>query len=134
LPEDIDLATHLATLAGLAGIDVAWTEGETQASLIRGRVSGIAVEALPAEDPPWSRTIAVSLGRTRIEAAAREDLDPRLHAYAVDARVFGSLEDCQAVVARLCAEGVTDLRCVLPETHDVHDVIAQLTAIAVAPR
>ena len=31
----------------------------------------------------------------------------------------------------LAHAGITDLRCVLPNAPDVHDVIAQLTAIAV---
>ena len=97
-------------------------------------MSSIAVEVGPVLDEPWSRTIAVSLGRTRIEAIARAGLDPSLQAFPEDERAIGSLEDCQAVVSRLSDEGVTDLRCVLPDTPDVHDVIAQLTAIAFAPR
>jgi hypothetical protein len=131
LPLHPDAAAHVAMLAGLAGIDVAWAANEAQAVLIRRNVTSTVVEVLPPRDEPWSRTIAISPGRTRIEAAARFDLDPRLQQYPVSDRAVGSLEDCQAIVARLSAEGVTDLRCVLPDTPDVHDVIAQLTAIAI---
>ena len=31
----------------------------------------------------------------------------------------------------MAAAGVTDLRCILPDAPDVHDVVAQLTAVAV---
>ena len=45
--------------------------------------------------------------------------------------LFGTLEECQTQVARLASEGVRDLRCVLPELPDVHDLLAQLPAIVV---
>jgi hypothetical protein len=134
LPANGEAAAHVAMLADLAGIDVIWAADEAQREAVQALVSHVAVELLPASDEPWSRTIAASPGRTRIEAFARAELDPELQRFAEAERAFGSLEDCQAIVARLSAEGVTDLRCVLPDTPDVHDVIAQLTAIAFAPR
>src|SRR5207244_6321155 len=45
--------------------------------------------------------------------------------------IFGTLEQCQARAIELAHLGVTDLRCILPNTPDVHDAIAQLTAIVV---
>ena len=50
---------------------------------------------------------------------------------ASDIGIFGTLEQCQERVQELAHAGVTDLRCVVPNSADVHDVIAQLTAIAV---
>jgi hypothetical protein len=41
------------------------------------------------------------------------------------------LEDCQDRVIALAHAGITDLRCLLPSTPDILDVIAQLTAITV---
>ncbi len=45
--------------------------------------------------------------------------------------IFGTLEACQDRVIALAHAGITDLRCVVPATHDAHDVIAQLTSITV---
>jgi alkanesulfonate monooxygenase SsuD/methylene tetrahydromethanopterin reductase-like flavin-dependent oxidoreductase (luciferase family) len=77
--------------------------------------------------------IPVSIGRTVAEAAARAEAEPL---FAVtgpppDVGVFGTLEQCQERVIELAHVGVTDLRCVVPNSPDVHDVIAQLTAIAI---
>jgi hypothetical protein len=45
--------------------------------------------------------------------------------------VFGTLEQCHERVIALAHAGVTDLRCVLPNAADVHDVIAQVTAMSI---
>jgi hypothetical protein len=45
--------------------------------------------------------------------------------------VFGTLEQCQERVIELAHAGVTDLRCILPNSPDIHDVIAQLTAMSI---
>jgi alkanesulfonate monooxygenase SsuD/methylene tetrahydromethanopterin reductase-like flavin-dependent oxidoreductase (luciferase family) len=75
--------------------------------------------------------LPVSIGRTEAEAAARADADPAFEAIGHPARtgIFGTLEDCQDRVIALAHAGITDLRCVLPTSLDVHDVIAQLTGI-----
>jgi alkanesulfonate monooxygenase SsuD/methylene tetrahydromethanopterin reductase-like flavin-dependent oxidoreductase (luciferase family) len=77
--------------------------------------------------------IPVSIGRTGAEAAARADMD---HAFVVrghprDIGIFGTLEECQDRVIALAHAGVTDLRCTLPAVPDIHDVIAQLTAMTI---
>jgi alkanesulfonate monooxygenase SsuD/methylene tetrahydromethanopterin reductase-like flavin-dependent oxidoreductase (luciferase family) len=77
--------------------------------------------------------IPVSIGRTTAEAQARAEAEP-LFAVTGPPRevgIFGTLEQCQERVIELAHAGVTDLRCVVPNSPDVHDVIAQLTAIAV---
>lgn len=75
--------------------------------------------------------VPVSIGRTEAEAAARADADPTFQALGHPARtgIFGTLEGCQDRVIALAHAGVTDLRCILPASLDVLDVIAQLTGI-----
>ena len=77
--------------------------------------------------------VPVSVGRTDAEAAARAQMDPDFARFGhpADIGIFGTLEDCQDRVIALAHAGITDLRCVLPATPDVHDVIAQLTAMTI---
>lgn len=77
--------------------------------------------------------LPVSLGRTTAEAHARAAAEPifTMVGRPQDVGLFGTLEQCQERVIELAHAGVTDLRCVIPSSADVHDVIAQLTAIAV---
>ena len=77
--------------------------------------------------------VPVSIGRTSAEAHARVSDEPRFREIGHPATfgIFGTLEQCQARAIELAHLGVTDLRCILPNTPDVHDAIAQLTAIVV---
>ncbi len=77
--------------------------------------------------------LPVSIGRTEAEAAVRADADPSFAAFGHprDVGIFGTLEECQDRVIALAHAGITDLRCILPAAPDVHDVIAQLTAVTV---
>lgn len=77
--------------------------------------------------------LPVSIGRTHAEAQARADAEPlfQLTGPPTEVGVFGTLEECQDRVIELAHAGVSDLRCVIPNSPDVHDVIAQLTAMAV---
>jgi hypothetical protein len=77
--------------------------------------------------------LPVSIGRTVAEAAARWNAEPAFANLGPPtlAGVFGSLEQCHERVIALAHAGVTDLRCVLPDAPDVHDVIAQATAMTV---
>jgi alkanesulfonate monooxygenase SsuD/methylene tetrahydromethanopterin reductase-like flavin-dependent oxidoreductase (luciferase family) len=90
-----------------------------------------------AERDPATLGIAmelpVSIGRTNAEAKARADAEPLFDLTGPPAEVgiFGTLEECQDRVIELAHAGVTDLRCILPNSPDVHDVIAQLTAMAI---
>jgi hypothetical protein len=77
--------------------------------------------------------VPVSIGRTGTEAEARADDDPlfaRL-GHPRDVGIFGTLEECQDRVIALAHAGISDLRCILPAAPDVHDVIAQLTAVTI---
>jgi hypothetical protein len=87
-------------------------------------------------DPAWlgvAALVPVSIGRTSTEAEARADGDPRFASlgHPRDVGIFGTLEECQDRVIALAHAGITDLRCILPAAPDVHDVIAQLTAVTV---
>ena len=124
---------RIARMSDLAGVDVLWVDDEHDAVELGVLVERAAVLVRPDEDEPWARTLPVSIGRTPAEAEARVAIDPGLSAFG-DPRadgLFGTLETCQARVVELAHAGVTDLRCVLPDVPDVHDVIAQLTAVVV---
>jgi hypothetical protein len=125
-------ARRLARMAAAAGVDVLWCEREDDRAALAGDVN-IPVLVRPPVDEPWARTLPVSIGRTTAEAHARRALDPDFGGWGdpMEKGLFGALEDCQGQVARLVQAGVVDLRCVLPDTHDVHDVMAQLTAVAI---
>jgi alkanesulfonate monooxygenase SsuD/methylene tetrahydromethanopterin reductase-like flavin-dependent oxidoreductase (luciferase family) len=77
--------------------------------------------------------LPVSVGRTVAEAQARWDAEPRFAALGPPAEtgLFGTLEQCHDRVIALAQAGVTELRCLLPNAIDVHDVIAQLTAMTI---
>ena len=77
--------------------------------------------------------LPVSVGRTVTEARARWDAEPAFAGLGPpeQAGVYGTLEQCHQRVIALAHAGVTDLRCVLPNAADIHDVIAQVTAMTV---
>ena len=104
---------------------------------VRGLIGAIRAGCEAAGRDPASLGIAVdvpvSIGRTSAEAHARASHDPRFHDIGHPAThgIFGTLEQCQDRAIELAHLGVTDLRCLLPNTPDVHDAIAQLTAVVV---
>jgi hypothetical protein len=77
--------------------------------------------------------LPVSVGRTSAEAQARWEAEPAFAALgdAEAAGLFGTLEQCHDRVVALAHAGVSDLRCLLPNAIDIHDVIAQLTAMTI---
>lgn len=95
-----------------------------------------AVCAASGRDPATlglAAELPVSIGRTTAEAWARWESDEALAGLGRPAEVaiFGTLEQGHEQVIRLAHAGISDLRCVLPEVVDVHDVIAQLTALSI---
>jgi hypothetical protein len=79
--------------------------------------------------------LPASVGRTTAEARARAAADPLFAGWhPAEAGLFGTLEQCQDTVVALAHAGVVDVRCVLPDAADVHDVIAQLSAVATGDR
>jgi alkanesulfonate monooxygenase SsuD/methylene tetrahydromethanopterin reductase-like flavin-dependent oxidoreductase (luciferase family) len=123
--------TWLATVAD----DVLVAAADVEAVAERARTLREALAA--AGRDPASLGMAVrlplSIGRTVAEAAARWDAEPAFATLGPPARagVFGTLEQCHERVIALAHAGVTDLRCVLPGAPDIHDVIAQATAMTV---
>jgi len=132
-PERLD-RERLAWLAGVAD-DVLVVAADVDGVAERARALREAF-GLAGRDP-GSLGVAVrlplSIGRTVAEAAARWDAEPAFAALGPPARagVFGTLEHCHERVIALAHAGVTDLRCVLPGAPDIHDVIAQATAMTV---
>jgi hypothetical protein len=97
----------------------------------------VRAEAAEAGRDPTSLGVAVlltvSIGRTEAEARVRADADEVFAqlGHPAENGIFGTLEECQDRVIALAHAGITDLRCVLPASIDVHDVIAQLTAVTI---
>jgi alkanesulfonate monooxygenase SsuD/methylene tetrahydromethanopterin reductase-like flavin-dependent oxidoreductase (luciferase family) len=77
--------------------------------------------------------LPVSIGRTTAEAHARWQAEPAFAGLGrpEEVAIFGTLERCHDRVIELAHAGVTDLRCLLPNSLDVHDVIAQVTAMTI---
>ena len=104
---------------------------------VHAAVQRVRMACERAERDPSSLCVAlevpVSIGRTVTEAHARAEGEPlfRTAGPPSEVGVFGTLEQCQERVIELAHAGVSDLRCVLPNSPDVHDVIAQLTAMNV---
>jgi alkanesulfonate monooxygenase SsuD/methylene tetrahydromethanopterin reductase-like flavin-dependent oxidoreductase (luciferase family) len=121
-------AADLAILADHAGVDVVWVASADEAVRLSSRLRRCTVAVRPDKDEPWARTLGVSIGRTSAEANARAALDD---GFDRDGSIVGTLETGQGRVAALAAEGVVDLRCVLPDTPDVADLVGQLTAMVV---
>jgi hypothetical protein len=132
-PERLD-TERLAWLAGVAD-DVLVVAGDVDR--VAERVGALREAFGRVGRDPGSLGMAVrlpvSIGRTVAEAAARWDAEPAFAALGPPARagVFGALEHCHERVIALAHAGVTDLRCVLPGAPDIHDVIAQATAMTV---
>jgi hypothetical protein len=128
-----DERRRLARMSDLAGIDVIWVADDVAAAELQTWVARAEVLVRPEVDEAWARTLPVSLGRTPAEALARLEVDPRMGGFG-DPRVvglFGTLEDGQRRVIELAHAGVRDLRCVLPDAPDIHDLVAQLTSVVV---
>jgi hypothetical protein len=125
---------RLAWLAGVAD-DVLVAAGDVDQAGERARALREAL-GLAGRDPGSlgvAVRLPVSIGRTVAEAAARWDAEPAFADLGPPTRagVFGTLEHCHERVIALAHAGVTDLRCVLPNAPDIHDVIAQATAMTV---
>lgn len=110
----------------------AWHSPDLETSADESRAAAVDAGRDPAS-LGVAALLPVSVGRTVAEASARAEMDPAFASFGhpADIGIFGTLEECQDRVIALAHAGVTDLRCVLPATPDIHDVIAQLTAITI---
>jgi alkanesulfonate monooxygenase SsuD/methylene tetrahydromethanopterin reductase-like flavin-dependent oxidoreductase (luciferase family) len=95
--------------------------------------SGIVAAGRDASTVGIAAQVPTSVGRTTAEALARAEAEPlfRHLGHPAEAGIFGTVEQCHERVVELAHAGVTDLICVLPNSPDVHDVIAQLTAAVI---
>jgi alkanesulfonate monooxygenase SsuD/methylene tetrahydromethanopterin reductase-like flavin-dependent oxidoreductase (luciferase family) len=127
-PQQMDVAVSVADdvlIPSAAVKDLTAAVGQVRRACERGErdpaTLGIALE------------LSVSIGRTVAEAQARAESEALFETVGQPSQVgvFGTLEQCQERVIELAHAGVTDLRCVLPNSPDVHDVIAQLTAMVI---
>jgi alkanesulfonate monooxygenase SsuD/methylene tetrahydromethanopterin reductase-like flavin-dependent oxidoreductase (luciferase family) len=131
------LIEHRAQASGLlAHVDdvalAAWAFADLETAADDTRAQ--AVEAgRDASTLGVAAVLPVSIGRTEGEASARADRDELFEriGHPREIGIFGTLEECQDRVIALAHAGVTDLRAILPYSLDVHDVIAQLTAMTV---
>jgi alkanesulfonate monooxygenase SsuD/methylene tetrahydromethanopterin reductase-like flavin-dependent oxidoreductase (luciferase family) len=125
---------RLAWLAGVADdVLVAAADVDRVAEQARALRAAFALAGRDPASLGVAVRLPVSIGRTVAEAAARWDAEPAFATLGPPtwAGVFGTLEQCHERVIALAHAGVTDLRCVLPNAPDVHDVIAQATAMTV---
>ena len=124
---------RIASMCAAAGIDVLYARDDLELEDVVAGGRHVPAAVLPTDDGPTRRTLPVSIGRTTAEAAARLAFDPSFAGFGDPRAVglFGTLEMCQERVISLVHEGVVELRCVLPPAPDIHDVIAQLTAVVV---
>jgi alkanesulfonate monooxygenase SsuD/methylene tetrahydromethanopterin reductase-like flavin-dependent oxidoreductase (luciferase family) len=111
---------------------VAGTLAEVEVLAQEAQAAGAATGRAP-DTLGLAVELPVSIGRTTAEAWARWESDETLAGLGAptEVAIFGTLEQGHEQVIRLAHAGITDLRCVLPETVDVHDVIAQLTALSI---
>lgn len=83
-------------------------------------------------------SVPISIGRTRSEALARADLEPRFAGDQHPERtgIFGAFEEAQDQVLALARAGADGLVLDIPLERDVADVLAQIRALVVgaAPR
>jgi alkanesulfonate monooxygenase SsuD/methylene tetrahydromethanopterin reductase-like flavin-dependent oxidoreductase (luciferase family) len=132
-PERLD-RERLAWLAGVADdVLVAAADVDRVAEQARALREAFTLAGRDPGSLGVAVRLPVSIGRTVAEAAARWNAEPAFANLGPPtlAGVFGTLEQCHERVIALAHAGVTDLRCVLPNAPDVHDVIAQATAMTV---
>jgi hypothetical protein len=132
-PERLD-RERLAWLAGVTDdVLVAAADVDRVAEQARALRAALGLAGRDPDSLGVAVRLPLSIGRTVAEATARWDAEPAFAALGppTQAGVFGTLEHCHERVIALAHAGVTDLRCVLPNAPDVHDVIAQATAMTV---
>jgi alkanesulfonate monooxygenase SsuD/methylene tetrahydromethanopterin reductase-like flavin-dependent oxidoreductase (luciferase family) len=127
-PPQIEASARVADTVLVPGGSV--RDVQAAVALIRGSAEAIG------RDPGTlgiALELPVSIGRTWAEAQARADSEPLFETIGQPqmAGIFGTLEECQIRVIELAHAGISEIRCVLPNSPDVHDVIAQLTAMVV---
>ncbi|MCX6460083.1 MAG: hypothetical protein NTZ03_07210 [Actinobacteria bacterium] len=85
------------------------------------------------DERPVTVAVSLSIGRTRSEAMARADRDPRLvgAAHPQESGIFGTFEQAQQQVLELARAGAQILLVTVPQELDIADVLAQVRALVV---
>ena len=107
-----------------------------------GRVRSADVEVVRAarhalddagDRRPLVVDVPVSIGRTRNEAVARAERDPRFvgDAHPRVSGVFGTFEEAQVLVLALAEAGADVLLVTVPDELDIADVLAQVRGLVV---
>ena len=159
LPADQALA--LATMAGRLGFSAVHLQDTPEAGDL-GRLTAAAAPALVVVDFPSAApglirvndpalvaevrsrldaagvvrpllvAVPISIGRTRSEAVARADLEPRFDdRHPREVGIFGTFEQAQEQVLELARAGADGLVLDVPLARDVADVLAQIRALVV---
>jgi hypothetical protein len=117
-----------ATVSTATGPD-AGTVRRADPDLVRRARSAVGPDGRVVVD------VAVSIGRTRSEAAARAARDPRFAgaAHPEGSGIFGTFEQAQALVLELARAGADELRVTLADEIDVADLLAQTRALVGGP-
>jgi alkanesulfonate monooxygenase SsuD/methylene tetrahydromethanopterin reductase-like flavin-dependent oxidoreductase (luciferase family) len=127
---------QLAIAVGLADNVLLPTRTLSEIGAMIETARSVAVEA--DRDPDslgFAVQLPVSVGRTNAESDVRVEIDDMLA--QMDTRalgIHGDLERCQDIMIELAHLGIGEVRCVLPNTADIDDVIAQLTATTVGTK
>ncbi|HET7846108.1 MAG TPA: LLM class flavin-dependent oxidoreductase [Acidimicrobiia bacterium] len=127
---------QLAIAVGLADNVLLPTRPISEIAAMVETARSVAAEA--DRDPDslgFAVQLPVSVGRTNAESDVRVEIDDMLA--QMDTRalgIHGDLEQCQDIMIELAHFGIGEVRCVLPNTADIDDVIAQLTATTVGTK
>jgi hypothetical protein len=137
VPPDLP-ADENERLAAVASPAALLTDGPQPGTVIVPSAEPGRVRTARASAGPDARVVvdvAVSIGRTRSEAAARAARDPRFAgaAHPQVAGIFGTFEQAQALVLELARAGADELRVTLADEIDVADLLAQTLALVVGP-
>jgi hypothetical protein len=135
------LAVHVPAAAtnSLSDVELAGLDDGAQAP---GLVRGYDLDQVRAtrahldrqrDHRPLVVAVPISVGRTRNEAVARADRDPRFRgdAHPSVSGVFGTFEQAQQQVLALARAGAEVLLVTVPDELDVADVLAQVRALVV---
>ena len=132
-PEKLDRESLDWLVAVADDVLVTATDVDRVAEAARELRAACALAGREPESLGVAVRLPVSVGRTATEARARWDAEPAFAELGPpeQAGVYGTLEQCHDRVIAFAHAGVTDVRCVLPNAADIHDVIAQVTAMTV---